>query len=295
MNPPNARFDFKGVAALLIGATGIGLAPILVRLSETGPVATAFYRLALAQPIVWLLLRREQDATSHERPHGRDIWMAAAAGLLFTADLSIWHWSLTLTTVANSTFVTNLTPFFVSLAAWFIYGEKAGVRLIAGMAIAFSGGFLMVAESMRMESRYLIGDLLAVVSAVFYAGYILVVKQLRRGRSTWYVMAWTGMFAAPTMLLASAATREVLLPTTAVGWVVVGALAIVSQIGGQGMIAYGLAHLSASVSAVLLMWQPVVAALLAWWILSEPLTPMRAGGGAIIIVGILVGTWRRAE
>jgi drug/metabolite transporter (DMT)-like permease len=295
MNPPHARFDFKGVLALLIGATGIGLAPILVRLSETGPVATAFYRLALAQPIVWLLLRREQDAASRERPHGRDIWLAAIAGLLFTADLSIWHWSLTLTTVANSTFVTNLTPFFVSVAAWLLHRERAGARLIAGMAIAFSGGFLMVAESMRMEPRYLIGDLLAVVSAVFYAGYLLVVKQLRRGRSTWYVMAWTGMFAAPTMFLVSAVTRENLLPATMMGWAVVGALAVVSQIGGQGMIAYGLAHLTASVSAVLLMWQPVVAALLAWWILNEPLTPLRAVGGAVIIVGILVGTWRRAE
>ena len=103
------------------------------------------------------------------------------------------------------------------------------------------------------------------------------------------------MFAAPTMFLVSAVTRENLLPETAMGWAVVVALAVISQIGGQGMIAYGLAHLSASVSAVLLMWQPVVAALLAWWILQEPLTPLRAVGGAVIIVGILVGTWRRAE
>ena len=51
------NFDAAGATALMIGATGIGLAPILVRLSETGPVATAFYRLLLAQPIVWWLLK----------------------------------------------------------------------------------------------------------------------------------------------------------------------------------------------------------------------------------------------
>jgi drug/metabolite transporter (DMT)-like permease len=292
MNKPQARVDGYGVLALVIGATGIGLAPILVRLSETGPVATAFYRLLLAQPIIWLLLKREQSSTTENKPNRQDLLYAAIAGLLFAADLSIWHWSLKLTTVANSTFVTNLTPFFVSVAAWLLYEERVSSRLVIGMLIAFAGGFLMVAESLRLNRAHLIGDGLAVVSAVFYAGYILVVKRLRDRRSTWYVMAWTGIFAAPTMFLISAATRETLLPQTLNGWLVLVALALVSQIGGQGMIAYGLAHLSASISAVLLMWQPVVAALLAWWILKEPLTPMRALGGSIIITGILIGTWR---
>jgi hypothetical protein len=126
--------------------------------------------------------------------------------------------------------------------------------LMTGMLIAFCGGFLMVGESLHLEPRFLIGDLLALLAAIFYSGYLIVVKRLRRGRSTWYVMAWTGIFAAPTMFLISAATRETLLPKTLFGWEIVLALALISQLGGQGMIAYGLAHLSASVSAVLLMW-----------------------------------------
>src|SRR4051812_5422189 len=118
MNSPR-RIDALGATALMIGATGIGLAPILVRLGETGPVATAFYRLALAQPIIWLLWKREQTSASNSpSPRGegrregqsntnettRDFFLSALAGLFFTADLSIWHWSLRLTTVANSTF-----------------------------------------------------------------------------------------------------------------------------------------------------------------------------------------------
>ncbi len=292
MSVPRPRIDALGATALMIGATGIGLAPILVRLSEVGPVATAFYRLALAQPIIWLLLKREQTNDTNEHIERRDFWCAGLAGLFFTADLSIWHWSLRLTTVANSTFVTNLTPFFVTIAAWLLFRERVSRRLLTGMLIAFCGGFLMVGESLHMEPRFLIGDLLALLAAVFYSGYLLVVKRLRRGRSTWYVMAWTGIFAAPTMFLVSAATHETLLPQTLFGWGIVLALALVSQLGGQGMIAYGLAHLSASVSAVMLMWQPVVAALLAWWILHEALTPLRAIGGLVIIIGILAATWR---
>jgi drug/metabolite transporter (DMT)-like permease len=295
MNTPQRRVDGFGVTALIIGATGIGLAPILVRLSETGPVATAFYRLLLAQPIIWLLLNREKSPVTEKQIDRKDLRYAALAGLLFTADLSIWHWSLKLTTVANSTFVTNLTPFFVTIAAWLLYREKVTRRLVLGMLIGFGGGFLMVAESMKLDPRFLIGDILALVASIFYSGYLLVVKQLRRGRSTSYVMAWTGVFAAPTMFLIAALTNETLLPSTPTGWLVLAALALVSQLGGQGLIAYGLAHLSASVSAVLLMWQPVVAALLAWWILHEPLTALRALGGAIIIAGILIGTWRRGE
>jgi drug/metabolite transporter (DMT)-like permease len=295
MNAPQRRIDALGATALMFGATGIGLAPILVRLSETGPVATAFYRLAIAQPIVWLLLKREKRADKNKHIDRRDLWLAAIAGLLFTADLSIWHWSLRLTTVANSTFVTNLTPFFVTIAAWLLYRERVTARLLTGMLIAFAGGFLMIAESFHLDRRFVIGDFLALLAAIFYSGYLLVVKRLRRGRSTWYVMAWTGMFAAPTMFLISAATHETLLPKSLFGWSIVAALALVSQLGGQGMIAYGLAHLSASVSAVMLMWQPVVAALLAWWILHEPLTPLRAGGGIVIIIGILVGTSPRRD
>jgi drug/metabolite transporter (DMT)-like permease len=332
MSSPQRRFDVAGATALLIGATGIGLAPILVRLSETGPVATAFYRLLLAQPIIWLLLKREQSARVALRalganqtlankitlstepipklplpqeegrgegpaasPARSNLWYAAIAGLFFTADLSIWHWSLQLTTVANSTFVTNLTPFFVTIAVRILYRERVTRRLMLGMTIGFAGGFLLIAESFHLESRFLIGDFLALLAAIFYSGYLIVVKRLRRDRSTWYVMAWTGIFAAPTMFIISALSRETLLPKTPFGWSIVIALALVSQIGGQGLIAYGLAHISASVSAVMLMWQPVVAALLAWWILHEPLTPLRIAGGLVIIVGIVIATSSRRE
>lgn len=276
---------------MLIGATGIGLAPILVRLSQTGPVATAFYRILLAQPILWWALTREEES----KPHPRDIWLAALAGFCFAGDLAIWHWSIRLTSVANSTLLTNFAPFFVMIGARFLFGERVTQRLAIGMAIAFAGAFLLVFESLNLDRRFLLGDVLAVVTAVFYSSYLLVVKKLRTARSVAYVMTWSGVFCAPLLLLASVGSGETLLPASPAGWVVLALLAWVSHVGGQGLIAYGLAHIPASVSAVMLMWQPVVAALLAWWILHEPLTPIRAIGGGIIIFGIAVGTWRATK
>jgi drug/metabolite transporter (DMT)-like permease len=64
------------------------------------------------------------------------------------------------------------------------------------------------------------------------------------------------------------------------------ALAVISHVGGQGLITYALAHLSAAFGSVGLLWQPVAAAILAWVILSEPLGPWQAMGGVIVLLGI---------
>ena len=98
---------------LFTGAACIGFAPILVRLSEVGPSATAFYRLAFVLPILWWWMRRQNRVSQGtlQRPATvKDFPRFALAGLLFTGDLAIWHWSLQYTTVANSTLLTNFAP-----------------------------------------------------------------------------------------------------------------------------------------------------------------------------------------
>jgi hypothetical protein len=45
--------------ALLVGGIAIGFSPIFVRLSELGPIATGFYRLLLALPLLWLWMHWE--------------------------------------------------------------------------------------------------------------------------------------------------------------------------------------------------------------------------------------------
>src|SRR5437667_9311080 len=95
--------------ALFTGATAIGFAPLFVRLSEVGPSATAFYRMLFALPVLWLWTAIEAKGTRRaRRPSTRkDFLMLATTGLFFTADLALWHWSLKMTTVANSTLLSN--------------------------------------------------------------------------------------------------------------------------------------------------------------------------------------------
>ncbi len=274
--------------ALLAGATAIGLAPILVRLSEIGPVATAFHRVFLSLPVLGLWLWIERRAgDSRLPPIGRDVkqWLIAA-GLFFAGDLAVWHWSIKLTTVANATLLANLAPVFVILAGWTLFAQRFSVGFIIGMAIALFGTLVLMGNSLSFGHAHLVGDLLGVLTAVFYASYIICVARLRTVVSTATVMFWSAVVCSIALLPVALLSSENLMPDAAKGWAILLALAVISHAGGQGLIAYALAHLSATFGSVSLLWQPVAAAMLAWLILQESLGAWQVMGGVIVLVGI---------
>jgi len=277
-------------AALLMGAVGIAFAPIFVRISETGPVATAFYRLFLALPVLWLwmLAERGNPGTLRRPSTGRDFCQLGVAGLFFAADLGLWHWSIKLTSVANATLLANSAPIFVTIGARIFFGEKITGGFMTGLALALAGAAMVVGNSLRASLAHSAGDLVAIGAAVFYGGYQLCLKHLRRSFSTATIMAWTAVSACPALFVVALSSGETLLPTHAAGWTVLVALALVSQVGGQSLIAYAFAHLPASFSSVGLLLQPAVAALLAWIILQEPLGGLQIAGGFVILCGIAI-------
>src|SRR5437763_14199228 len=74
------------LGALLLGATCIALSPIFVRLSAAGPTATAFWRVALAVPPLWLAAALSRSAFNLSRRS-----LLAAARIAFAGDLAFWH------------------------------------------------------------------------------------------------------------------------------------------------------------------------------------------------------------
>ena len=269
--------------ALLLGATCIALSPIFVRLSDVGPTASAFWRVALAAPLLWPLLALA-SRTARSRPDWR---LLLAAGFAFAGDLAFWHWSIQFTSVANSTLLANLASLFVTLVAWIFWRERLSALFAVGLAAALGGVVLLVHTSLAFSSTALLGDALGVVTAVFYAGYILAVKGLRdRGVGTLYLMAVTTTLTAVLLLPVALASGEALLPQSAAGWLKIVGLAWISHCAGQGLIAYSLAHLRAAFSSVSLLFQPVMAAVFAWIVLAEPLAPLQMLGGAVVLAGI---------
>jgi drug/metabolite transporter (DMT)-like permease len=269
------------LAALLLGATCIALSPIFVRLSEAGPTATAFWRVALAIPLLWVLVLLFRQPLRGPR------LLFLAAGVAFAGDLAFWHTSIKLTSVANSTLLANLAAIFVTLAAWIFLRQRPRPLFLAALALALVGVALLVHTSLGFSRTALLGDALGVVTAMFYAWYILAVKGLRdRGAATLQVMALTSTLTALLLLPVALASGEQMLPASAHGWWILIGLALVSHAAGQGLIAYALAHLPAPFSSVGLLLQPVVAAFFAWVLLSEPLVALQVAGGLVVLAAI---------
>jgi drug/metabolite transporter (DMT)-like permease len=280
--------------ALLGGAAGIGMAPILVRYSSVGPSTTAFYRLLFALPFLWWWLQRETFPASGAAPprpvHFRDYPSLALAGLLFVGDLALWHWSLQLTSVANSTLLANLAPVFATLGARFFLGERLSMLFLIGLATAVFGGVLLVQGDLNLDQGRHLGHILAVAAAVFYAAYLLHVKRLRSRFSSLTIMAWSGLVACPGFFLLGLISQETLLPLTLGAWGTLLALGLVSHLGGQTLIAFSLGQLPASYASVGLLLQPVIATGLAWILFQEPLGFVQGIGAAIILLGIALAT-----
>jgi drug/metabolite transporter (DMT)-like permease len=284
---------------LLAGAVGIAFAPLFVRWSETGPSATAFHRVLWALPFLWAwqaLAPSQPRATfrspaplPNHPPQPFSPWLLLP-GVFFAADLALWHWSIRLTSVANATLFANLAPIVVMIAARFLFLEPIRPRFLLGLALALGGAALVVSSSLLLTQRHVAGDLFGLATAFFYAGYMLSVKFVRRTYETRTVMIWTSLAAAPILLLVAWLSGEVLLPFTTRGWLILLGLAMVSQVVGQGLIAFAFRHLPASFSALSLLIQPVAAAGMAWLWLSEPLSSIQALGGIVVLAGITVAS-----
>lgn len=272
------------LAALLVGACSIAFAPIFVRLSETGPTASAFWRTALAVPFLWAWAAAT-PRTAGDRAGAFSAPMLLA-GLFFAGDLAVWHFSILFTTVANSTLLANLAPIFVTLGAWALFRQRVTRTFLAGMLVAMAGAFVLVGPSFGAGERQLLGDALGVVTAMFYAAYMLAVKHLREARSTAHIMAASTAVTAIVLLPLALLSGETMLPATLAGWATLLGLALVCQSGGQSLIAYAMAHLPASFSAVSLLLQPAMATFYAWVLLAEPAGPAQLAGGAVILAGI---------
>ncbi|HEY5000036.1 MAG TPA: DMT family transporter [Usitatibacter sp.] len=210
-----------------------------------------------------------------------------AAGLFFASDLGVWHFSILYTSVANSTVLANLAPIFVTLAGWVLWRRRVTRTFLVGMCVAIAGMFVLVGPNFAAGGKPLAGDALGALTAVFYAGYFLAIKIARdAGASTARLMAWSTTITALVLLPVAAAFPQPFWPAGAGGWWVLVGLALVTQVLGQGLIAYAFAHLPASLSSVSLLIQPVMAALFAWILFGEAIGTAQYLGGAIVLSGI---------
>lgn len=291
MNDQTSPPDFQGaqrlaLAMLLVGAAAIAFAPIFVRLSEIGPTATAFHRMTLAIPALALWMWWGNRKTPSPELSRGEYLRLVAAGFFFAGDMSLWHFSIHYTSVANATLLANLAPIFVTLFGFVLFKDRFTRLFLGGMALAMGGAVMLMGDSLQLSRQSFIGDLLGVATAVFYASYILAVGRMRARLSTRVIMFWSTLFCALFLGPLTWLSGEQMMPQTAYGWWVLFGLAMVAQVFGQGLIAYALAHLPAAFSSVSLLFQPVIAALAAWVLFAEALGALQGVGALVVLVGV---------
>ena len=284
------RLARTALILLIVSAIAAGFSGTLVRLSEVGPVATAFWRMGLAIPamMVWAAVEGRAEGVPVRTRRPRDFVLLVTAGLLFAAEIGIWHWSLAFTSVANATLLANFAPLFVTVGGWLVLGQRFSRAFLGGLALALMGATILMGESLTVSLTQLAGDALALATALLFGAYILVIAALRAHLPTALIMTWTCVFAAPPLLVFAWTTESALLPASLAGWATVLAIALICQAGAQGLLAYALAHLPAAFSALGYLIVPISAAAIAWLVLGEAVGPWQAAGASVVLAGIVI-------
>jgi drug/metabolite transporter (DMT)-like permease len=259
----------------------MGISPVFVRFAEVGPFTSAFWRVGLALPLLWIWARLDG---------GRAPWRPATvvAGMLFAGDLFFWHLAILNTTMANATLLATLAPVWVALGSSLFIGERVDRTTIVGIVLCVAGAVALVGTSWSFAPERLIGDLYGLATSVFFGAYFLAVRAARRTTPSGLLLYRSTLVTAAMLLVAAATLESDLWPATLGGAGALFMLAFVSHVGGQGLLAYALGHLSAAFSSLVIFLEAVAAAVLGWLVFSEALSPLQAVGGVTILAGIWI-------
>ncbi len=281
--------DRRALAVLLFGACMIGFGPVLVRLAReggVGPAAAAFWRVSLALPILTAMALRGGGESGRLRP----AWIAALAGFLFAGDLVFWHYGIRFAAIATATVLSNMTPIIVTAVAWVVLREQPKPIFLVGMALAIAGSAVMGLAKGGAGVNPALGNAFAAGAAVWYALYILSVRQARQTMGASVLMMWSSLVGVPLLLVCGLSLGEPFWPTQPLGWFAVAGLGLM-HVAGQGSIAWALGRLPAPLAAVVVLVQPVVAAWLGWVLFAEALGPVQAAGAAAALTGVVLAQW----
>lgn len=262
-NRHNASRD---VLLIFLAICFLATGGIFVKLSPLPPINTGFYRVLFSIPMLMPFLRKNDLKLTKKQI----ITMVLAGGFL-AGDLALWNLSFYYTSVANANLFVNLTAFTVIPCSYFLFKEKLTKHFLLGGLITLMGVIFLMCNKVTLSSDRILGDFMSLVTSVFYALFILTVYKLREhvpSKVIMFVSAFGSLLVLGiTMLL----TEGFYFPKNLTELWPLLALALVSQILGQGLLAYCLGRVNASLSSIITLSQPVVAALYAWLIFQERL------------------------
>ncbi|HJW71660.1 MAG TPA: DMT family transporter, partial [Geothrix sp.] len=229
--------DARGLSALVLGASLLGFAAMLVRwATPAGPLVVGFYRMLFALPFVlWMARGKLHLGVTRAR-----LW-AVAAGACFVLDLWMWHTALHHTSAANATLLVTLAPIWVAVVSVFWMGAHLRKRFWAGMLLALAGSLVLgLAKGARWGTG--LGELLGALASLAYAAFTLTLGQARRDLSAQEALFWVVACCTLGFGLLGWWQGETFRGFPAHAWWALVGLGLVIQVLAWWLITWGMGH-----------------------------------------------------
>jgi drug/metabolite transporter (DMT)-like permease len=267
---------------LLFGNVALAFGPWLVRLSDVGPVAVGFWRLALALPFL-LLVAKVAGQPAHW-PRRALIVIVAIAALFYALDLAAWNAGIRMTKLGNATLFGNTGSLVFAVYGLWVAHRRPSARQAISLGLALAGAALLMSSSYELSSKNFAGDLLTLGAGVLYGGYLIFVERGRTELEPLPLLILATLFSTPLLLAISGGLGEQIWPHD---WTPLIIFALSSQVIGQGLLVYSIGTLPPLVVGLALLTQPAISAAIGWLAYGEGLSATDAIG-AITIAAALV-------
>lgn len=289
--PSKGRADARpalAFAALIVANVALAFGPWFVRLADTGPVAAAFWRIALAAPLLAGLAWSSGARPTRLAP--ALVGALVIGGVCFAADLGSWHLGIRRTTLANATLFGNTATLFYPLYGFLV--ARAWPTRMQGLALllALAGGGLLIGRSYQLDASNVTGDLLCLAAGVLYTFYFIFMARARAVMAPLPALALSTWASLLPLLGFAWLLGERVWPSH---WGALIGLALFSQVFGQGLMIYALGRFSPLVVGLALLVQPVVGATIGWWVYGERLGAADLVGAALVAAALVLVRERR--
>ncbi|WP_104692912.1 DMT family transporter [Helicobacter pametensis] len=277
------NFEWRFVFLALLAEAFIIYASVLVKVIDLSPIMTGFYRVALAAPIFGLLALRK--ANIFKTPT-RDMLLMILAGVLFGLDLVFFNLALHRTSVANANLFASLVCFILVPIGAIFFGERVRSGFIIGACVSFIGVVMLVKGKGGGSVATPIGDLYAFVSMVCYSIFLALVFGLRKKYDTMHLFFFASLGSSLMLLGLGGYFEGFSTPKDLKNWGILALIVLCGQVLGQGFFGYIMGKIPAQISSLLLLFSPIIAAVMGYVFLGEMLGWVEIAGIFVIIFGV---------
>lgn len=271
-------------------------------LRELPPVALCGLRALLAGWMLALIAiaqrpKAPERVRALERRDLPAVILAAFTGVV--ANQLLFMGGLARSTATNAVVLGATIPIFTTAIALAVGREKPRLDVVIGLLVAFVGALSVAgADAFSGSARYAVGNTMILCNCLSYSIYLVVTQRLVQKYSAASVVAWS--FLLGGAVLFAIGLPQILESAPQVSpktWLVLGYIIVFPTVGTYGLNTFALRTAPTSLVAAYINLQPLVGAILAWYVLAESPSLGTLAGGAMILLGLAIvsGRLRRAR